>query len=35
MREQRQQTLAFILIALLLLLFTLARLWRMIHWKNY
>lgn len=33
--QQRQQTLAFILIALLLLLFTIARFWRAIHWKSY
>jgi len=35
MRAQRQQTLAFILVALLLLLFTIARFWRAIHWKSY
>ena len=35
MQARRQHTLAFILIALLLLLFTIARFWRVIHWKNY
>jgi len=33
--QQRQHTLAFILVALLLLLFTIARFWRAIHWKSY
>jgi hypothetical protein len=35
MQAKRQQTLGLILIALFLLLFTLARFWRAIQWKHY
>lgn len=31
----RQQTLGLIVIAILILLFTLARFWHAIHWKSY
>ncbi len=32
---KRQNTLGLILILLLILLFTLARFWKAIHWKNF
>jgi hypothetical protein len=32
---KRQNTLGLILIALLILLFTLARFWKAIHWNNH
>jgi hypothetical protein len=35
MQAKRRQTLGLILIALFLLLFTLARFWRTIQWKHY
>jgi hypothetical protein len=35
MHHKRQSTLGLILVALLLLLFTLARFWKAIHWKNF
>jgi hypothetical protein len=35
MSAKRQQTLGLVLIAILLLLFTLSRFWHAIHWKSY
>jgi hypothetical protein len=35
MEAKRQQNLGLILIAILLLLFTLARFWRAIHWTSH